>query len=606
MRLKRRIASVLVPALSLALAAPVPALEREGAPAPAGSARIVHALNRLGYGPRPGDVEKVEAMGLEKWIDEQLHPERIPDPEPEKRLADLGTLHMSPKDLVAKYELPRDLKQEMQKKRAAMDGASEQEMNRARREFMQEHGLKMDGGPQRVVTELQTGKLLRAVYSERQLDEVMVDFWLNHFNVFAQKGPEKYLIAQYEKDVIRPHAWGKFEDLLRATAESPAMLFYLDNWLSTAPVPEGDMAPPRGTAAGGRGLRGKGKGRLSEADAAMTDEQMQQRAQIQKGRARGLNENYAREIMELHTLGVDGGYTQKDVTELARCLTGWTLLNPRGYAANPEEMRKRAAERGVPRERAERMIARAAELQNGEPRFVFDERRHDKGEKVVLGKTFQENGKKEGIDALHMLATHPSTAHFISYKLVRRFVSDAPPPALVDRATAVFKKTDGDIREVVKTIVTSPEFASEEARAAKVKTPLEFVVSAVRASGAEVVDGRALNRYLERMGMPLYMQQPPTGYKDTADAWVSTGGLLTRLNFALDLSGGRIPGVRTDPKILAPHAADTASYMEDAAAVLLPNGLTDSTRDIVNREASGLDVARVAGLLLGSPEFQKR
>jgi uncharacterized protein (DUF1800 family) len=459
--------------------------------------------------------------------------------------------------------------------------------------------------------ELQTGKLLRAIYSERQLDEVVVDFWLNHFNVFAQKGPEKYLLTEYEKDVIRPHAWGKFEDLLRATAESPAMLFYLDNWLSTAPMAEGEMQRPgqgrRRPNADRAALRGKGKGAGAGDEAErMSGEEMQQRAQIQRGRARGLNENYAREIMELHTLGVDGGYTQKDVTELARCLTGWTLLNPRGYAANPEQMRKRAEAAGVPRERAERMIARAGEVQNGEPRFLFDERRHDKGDKVVLGKTFKSNGRQEGLDALHMLATHPSTARFISLKLARRFVSDTPPPALVDRAADVFKKTDGDIREVVRTIVTSPEFSSDEARAAKVKTPLEFVVSAVRASGAEVADGRALNRYLERMGMPLYMQQPPTGYKDTAEAWVSTGGLLTRLNFALDLSAGRIPGVRTDPKALAPHAADTASYMEDAASVLLPRGLTDSTREIVNREASGLDVARVAGLLLGSPEFQKR
>jgi len=466
--------------LSFALAAAAAALGAKTAPLPATEedAAIVHALNRLGYGPRPGDVDRVRALGLDKWIDEQLHPERIADPAVSARLASLPTLRLSTGDLTARYELPREARKEIQTRRAELAQASEEQMREARRDFMQKYRDRMDGTPQQVVQELQSAKILRAVYSERQLDEVMADFWMNHFNVYAGKGPVRFMVGEYERDVIRPHAWGRFEDLLRATAESPAMLFYLDNWLSADP-----SAPPMGF--GGRLRRGK----------------------------RGLNENYAREIMELHTLGVDGGYTQKDVTEVARCFTGWTMRNPR----------------------------------QGQPRFFFNDRIHDRGDKVVLGHKIKGGGKNEGDAVIHLLATQPATARFITYKLARRFVADEPPKALVDRAAETFRRTDGDIRAVVKTIVTSPEFASPAARAAKIKTPFEFVVSAVRASGAEVDDARGLAGRVASMGMPLYLQQPPTGYKDTADAWVSTSGLLARLNLALDLAGGRVRGVSTDP-----------------------------------------------------------
>jgi uncharacterized protein (DUF1800 family) len=459
-------------------------------PAAAEDTLIVHALNRLGYGPRPGDVEKVRAMGLDKWIDAQLHPERVPDPALATRLASLRTIRLSTADLLERYDIPREAKREIQARRAEMENASEDEVRDARRDLMQKYRGQMDGTPRDVVQELQAAKILRAVYSERQLDEVLVDFWMNHFNVFAGKGPVKFMVGEYERDVVRPHAWGRFEDLLKATAESPAMLFYLDNWLSADP----NAAPMRARF---RQRQGQGQG---------------------QGRKRGLNENYAREIMELHTLGVDGGYTQKDVTEVARCFTGWTMRNPR----------------------------------QGDPRFFFDERIHDRGEKVVLGHRIEGGGKSEGDEIIHLLAVHPATARFISYKLARRFVADEPPKALVDRAADTFRSTRGDIRAVVKTIVTSPEFASPAARAAKVKTPLEFVVSAVRASGADVDDARALAQRLASMGMPLYQQQPPTGYKDTADAWVSTSGLLARLNLALDLAGGKVRGVSIDPARAVP------------------------------------------------------
>jgi uncharacterized protein (DUF1800 family) len=290
-----------------------------------------------------------------------------------------------------------------------------------------------------------------------------------------------------------------------------------------------------------------------------------------QNRPRGLNENYAREIMELHTLGVDGGYTQKDVTEVARCFTGWTI-------------------RG---------------LRQQDPEFRFEPRLHDYGSKVVLGRTIKGSGQDEGRQVIHVLATHPSTARFVSTKLARKFVADEPPASLVDRAAETFRRTDGNIREVVRTIVTSPEFLAPEARTTKVKTPLEFVVSAVRTSGAQVSDAGDLARRIGQMGMPLYMQQPPTGYKDTADAWVSTSGLLARLNFALDLAGGRVRGVAIDPATVA--AAGGGSGAQGAiAARLVPQGLTAATRATIAREGDTLEPTRIAGLILGSPEFQRR
>ena len=480
------------PALSLALLVSVqPALPAPAAaPAPSEeTARIVHVLNRLSYGPRPGDVEAVRAMGVEAWVERQLHPERIDDRKVEDRLAALETASLSASELMAGYEVPREARREIQKMQAEMgEEPSEDEMRQARRELMRKYAGTRKGTPRQVVDELQQAKVLRATLSERQLDEVLVDFWMNHFNVFANKGPERFLVGEYEREVIRPHAWGRFEDLLVATAKSPAMLFYLDNWLSADPK-----------AASGRGM---GAPR----------------------RARGLNENYAREVMELHTLGVDGGYTQADVTEVARALTGWTISG----------------------------------LRRSRPEFAFSARIHDRGDKTVLGTRIPGGGIDEGERILRMLANHPSTARFISTKLARRFVADEPPAALVDRAAETFRRTRGDIREVVRTIVTSPEFLAPAAREAKVKTPLEFVVSAVRASGSSVASARELSRRIGLMGMPLYQQQPPTGYKDTAEAWVSTSGMLARLNFAADLGAGRVPGL-TSTRAVADAGALVAS-----------------------------------------------
>jgi uncharacterized protein (DUF1800 family) len=533
-------------------------------------AAIVHVLNRLTYGPRPGDVEAVRKTGLSAWLDRQLHPDRIPDTKVAAMLDTLETHGLATAALFEGYELPREAKKEAQQSLAAMaDTASEEERRKARREFVRKYAAEMEGSPRQVLNELTEAKLLRATLSERQLEEVLVDFWFNHFNVYAPKGPVKFMVAEYEREAIRKHAWGRFEDLLLATASSPAMLFYLDNWLS---------ADPNAAPLGGR-TRYRQKRRDSDFGLSRPGTRVSKPDPDRP--PRGLNENYGREILELHTLGVDGGYSQKDVTEVARCFTGWTI-------------------RG---------------LREGDPRFVFFARVHDRRDKVVLGTAIEADGQDEGRRVIHLLATHPTTARFIATKLVRRLVSDDPPPVLVDRAAATFRRTDGDIRAVVTSIVTASEFLSPAWRAAKVKTPLEFVVSSVRASGAQVLHAGELARRIAEMGMPLYQQQPPTGYTDTADAWVSTSGLLARLNFALDLAAGRVAGVVVDPVRFArgaevdaaegaPHNVALAEAM---ARQLVPTDLGASTRATLQREAdNGLDAARVAGLLLGSPEFQRR
>jgi uncharacterized protein (DUF1800 family) len=398
--------------------------------------------------------------------------------------------------------------------------------------------------------------MLRAVYSDRQLQEVLTDFWFNHFNVDARKGPDRFLLTEYERDVIRPHVLGKFRDLLEATAKSPAMLFYLDNWMSADPNGPHMATGPGGRAAlapvrrGGRGAFGR-----------MPLPPAPKPAPQGKTAPKGLNENYGRELMELHTLGVDGGYTQKDVTEVARAFTGWTIQNPR--------------------------------LGGG---FRFEPRIHDLGEKIVLGHVIKANGEADGEQVLDILAKHPSTARFIATKLVRRFVSDTPPPALVDRAAVRFRETDGDLREVTRTILTSPEFLSPDAFRAKVKTPFEFVASALRATGADIRDASPLVRTMQQLGMPLYMCQPPTGYKDTADAWVNTGALVNRMNFSLTLAGNKLPGVAVDS---LQSQVDSQSFTR----AILGDDVSETTRSTVAKATSA---PQMAALTLGAPEFQRR
>jgi uncharacterized protein (DUF1800 family) len=500
---------------------------------PTDDAAIVHVLSRTTFGVRPGDVERVRAIGIQRYVDEQLRPERIADAAVSARLSGLTTVGMSTRQIVEQYELPQ-LEARRERKAAAGDAPEPPDAK-----------TPPDPRQQRVNAlpiELAEQKLLRAAYSDRQLQEVLTDFWFNHFNVDARKGRERFLLTEYERDAIRPHVLGTFRDLLGATAKSPAMLFYLDNWMSADPNgPHAEMRQPRVV----RGPFGR--------PMVMA---LPPRVPAQgKNAPKGLNENYGRELMELHTLGVDGGYAQRDVTEVARAFTGWTIQNPR---------------------------------QGGG--FKFEPRLHDMGQKAVLGHVIKAGGGEgDGEEVLDILAKHPSTARFIATKLVRRFVSDTPPPALVDRAAERFRATDGDLREVLRTILTSSEFVAPEAFGAKVKTPFEFVVSAVRALGADVTDAAPLVRATQQMGMPLYQCQPPTGYKDTADAWVNTGALVSRMNFAVQLTGGKMPGIE-------PSALDWVT--EHVAA-----DFSEATRATI---AKATTPPQIAALTLGAPEFQRR
>ena len=594
---------------------------------------ILHALNRLAYGPRPGDVERVRQMGLAKWIEQQLNPSSIDDKAVEARLEDYQTLRMSTAKLIAEYPQPKPavIQAERQARERAQEGqrradaaASEKEMQAQQTQDaqnsstagesvppenpsapapMKEPAIEPDqagkgarrrealgGGdpngvpravaddskrPARIVAELAMAKVTRAIYSERQLQQVMDDFWFNHFNVFAGKGEDRYYLTSYERDVIQPHALGKFKDLLAATAKSPAMLFYLDNFLSADPRAAERQAMLRAMRQARYGPFGRPwpprppvnpQGRKNE---------------------RGLNENYGRELMELHTLGVDGGYTQKDVTEVARCFTGWTIDKPRIYAD-----------------------------------FKFDERLHDPDPKIVLGKKIHAGGMKDGEQVLDLLVHHPSTAKFVSAELARRFVSDNPPPALVNRMAETFQSSDGDIRAVMKTMIWSPEFWSREAYHAKIKTPFELVVSTARALGTDVDTPLSLVQWVGRIGEPLYQCQPPTGYSDKAETWVNTGALLNRLNFSLALAGSRMRGARTDVASLlgADSSADPKAALDRALQVFLGGQAAPATVATLEKQLDNPQVLRarlddprgeadlgvIAGLVLGAPEFQRR
>jgi uncharacterized protein (DUF1800 family) len=653
--------------------------------------RIVHALNRFTFGVRPADVERVRSEGLDKWFDEQLHPEKIDDGALESRLAPFRTLKMSTKEMVENFPPPQVLKaiengrmsmphdpakkavyesrmaayqqRQQNKNREDKAGAgnagdnnpeiatakvqpavnaqgdsdtkestaemrvdsnpqptAEQGKQQKQREDAMYADLDTDRllklppddrykaimkmpvderldlaktykgpramqlvddmkpaqretveamiQPQAVLGELAEAKLLRAIYSNRQLDEVMTDFWFNHFNVFIGKGPDRYMVSAYERDVIRPHALGKFKDILAATAKSPAMLFYLDNWQSVGP--NSDLALY------GQQRRMGRRGRFARP-----------RPQQAKNRPSGLNENYAREIMELHTLGVDGGYTQKDVTELAKVLTGWSIEKP--------------------------------QLGGG---FKFNERAHEPGPKYVLGRKIGEHGEKEGEEMLDVLAHHPSTAKFISRKLAMRFVSDNPPQALVDRMAETFLKKDGDIREVLRTMFHSPEFWAADAYRAKMKTPFEFVASAARASGADIQNALPLVGTLNRMGMPLYAMQPPTGYSMKAEAWVNSSALLNRMNFALQLASGKLPGTSLDPQALipGPASADPQAALASLEQSILAGDVSSQTHAVMQKQLGDPQISQrrlddadkkpnygaIAGLIMGSPEFQRR
>ncbi|HEV7857932.1 MAG TPA: DUF1800 domain-containing protein [Pyrinomonadaceae bacterium] len=667
--------------------------------------RMLHVLNRAGFGARPGDVERVRALGLDRYIEQQLHPETLSDAVAEAKVQNLDALKMTTAELYEKFPQPGRLFKQMERQgklspelaalrenkgkgaaeagaqspgmaskegdaSAAMmtaDGASKtnaaaapskvddngqaagknKEYRQAVRDYYLQNDLRL---PQQMVAQLQASRILRAVYSERQLQEAMVDFWTNHFNVFADKGADKWLLVSYDRDTIRPNAMGKFYDLLLATAQSPAMLFYLDNFQSVSPNAQSGMGRNRGLQGGSQQqrpfldmmMRRRGiAGPDIRPNAGGAGANMPQQAQAQtpqpKRAKRGINENYARELMELHTLGVDGGYTQKDVQEVARCFTGWTIFAPRGAGGGGGGKMEDAG------------------------KFYFNPRLHDEGEKLVLGhKIPAGGGLKDGLMVLDILAHHPATAKHLAFQLSQRFVSDNPSPALVERVANAYTKSGGDVRETLRAIFTSPEFNAPEAYRAKIKQPFELTVSAIRALGGETNGGPALQQWVSRMGQPLYGYQTPNGYADMAEAWVNTGALLERLNFCLALAGNRINGTRVDLSRFAAGAslsgpinsstlADQSRILDRFINVILQGEVSQGTRETLlkqlaqqttappnttemdktdktdkvdgtrvgpraarremarNDAASGNpEVTRIVGLILGSPEFQRQ
>jgi uncharacterized protein (DUF1800 family) len=598
---------------------------------------ILQALNRLGFGPRPGDAERVKEMGLQKWIDQQLRPDSINDSALEARLNRFPTLKMSSSKLVDEFPQPRvaarregvSIEEYRKEQQARMQEALQANrtedgdpnlMNdqiQAKFENMDSDANppkgkgqgKGEGGfgnqmfnymeihtPQRIVAELSMAKVTRAVYSERQLEEEMVDFWYNHFNVFAAKGADRWLITSYERDAIRPHAMGKFRDLLEATAKSPAMMFFLDNWLSADPTGWAKMQREQQQDRGMRQQRMGGpfgggpfgrprfpRGQSAPANGNPNDAN----AKGKQKQDRGLNENYGRELMELHTLGVDGGYSQDDVINVAKAFTGWTIEKPQR-----------------------------------DPKFFFNDVLHDHTTKTVLGHQIRGGGMKDGEEVLDILARDPHTARHISFEIAQRFVADDPPSALVDRMAETFQKTDGDIREVLHTMIYSPEFWSKDVYRTKIKTPFELVVSATRAVGAEVDVPFALVQWTNRIGQPLYQCEPPTGYSNKADAWVNTGALLNRMNFSLALTGNRLRGTQVNMETLLGDraATDPHATLNRAVQALLGGQLSQQTRETLELQLADpqilqaslddpvkqVNAAMIAGLVLGSPEFQRR
>lgn len=561
-----------------------PVLTLHAAP-PSAEEKAAHALNRLGYGARPGEIDSLARTGVEAWMRAQLDPQKIPDPVAKAAVAELTRLQLEPADLVAAYEAEIRFRRQQQQARTE-DGAAKPA---TRTEEQRENQFLVA----EALGELQHAKLARAVLSERQLEEVLVDFWFNHFNVDARKQQVRATVVAYEQDVIRPHVFGNFRDLLGATAHSAAMLVYLDNFRSSREQELGAAAQRR----------------LAQARADMTDMTMEE-AMATTPAKRGLNENYGRELLELHTLGVDGGYTQKDVQEVARALTGWTI-EPRTGA------------------------------------FVFRRQWHDDGAKKILGTEFASGGGvKDGEKVLDMLATHPATAKRIATKLCQRFVADEPPARLIERVARVFLQTKGDLRATYEALFFSPEFFAPEHLRAKTKSPFEFLASSLRASGAEFVAvknfrGRAPLRAVEagatlgrgndrlanlpkktamlhlvEMGQSPYAWGPPTGYPEDSSTWVSAGALVSRLNFALALTGGQVADARVEVRPLLGEAnPDRADAVVNAIAEsLLGAPPSENTRRVLLTQAAPSrdgetavpDVTKVLALLLGSPEFQRR
>ena len=595
--------------------------------------KIFHVLNRLGFGVRPGDAERVKAMGLNKYIEQQLNPFSISDTLAESKVKNLEVLNMSNEEIFAKYPTPAAILQAVAKENGlnkgdvaqlraknknnagdAKSGAmtadgqtmtspnsktadddaplSDQERQKIQQEVIEIYQKNNLGRPQQITQQLDASRILRAVYSERQLQEQMVDFWSNHFNVYANKAAVRWFLPEFDRDVIRPNALGNFKDLLLATAKSPAMLFYLDNFQSVSP----NMAQNNRRAVNPQQIERlmqnpQARERVKQRQ-GITDEQLDRRIQQMKGnqqlnangklkkakQARGINENYAREIMELHTLGVDGGgYTQKDIGEVARAFTGWTIIDPRGYKTMTANLAGGTDDKRT--NRLAKALGFPEDAKSGT--FYFNERAHDKGEKVVLGQKINEGGMKDGLKVIDILVNNPATAKFIARKLAVKFVSDNPSDTLVGRVADAFHNSQGDIKTTLRALFTDKEFYSPENYRAKIKTPFELVVSAMRTVGADT-NGGQVQAMLVKMGEPLYGYIAPTGYPDMAEDWVNTGALLERMNFAVALASNRIRGTKVD--LSKYQAAGKQEILNKSIAGMLGNEISPNTKAMLLKQ----------------------
>jgi uncharacterized protein (DUF1800 family) len=554
-----------------------------------------HLLSRFTFGPRPGDVDRVVAMGLDRWFEQQLAG-NLPDPQVAERLRSYPALSMSNEEIFHRYPPRGMVLAEMRREGLLPDKKGSAGANAANTANPDASGLDKDEIRQKAVAfarakgyrpekellgQLMTQKLVRAVSSENQLSEVMTDFWFNHFNVSLTNNRVRPYLLSYERDAIRPNVLGRFRDLLEATARHPAMLVYLDNAQSSAamdaPTTMEDELEHRRAGAFGLGRR---PGRFAPATRPGNAGQGGQGGKGKK--ERGLNENYARELMELHTLGVDGGYTQEDVVEVARAFTGWGLLPP-----------------GPARQQAEARLARVQRVgglgfqEQGD--FLFRADVHDAGAKVVLGKRLPAGrGIEDGEEVLDILAAQPATARHLATQIAARFVADQPPKALVDRLAGVWQASQGDIRQVLRALVASPEFWRPEARGAKIKSPFELAASAIRAVQGDLRDPKDTLQWVSRMGQPLYAYQAPTGYPDRAESWVNTGSLLSRMNFGLQLAAGRVRGVAVDLAALnggrEPESREQA--LHTYAGLLMPERDLAEVEKVLKPMVSAPDLAR--------------
>jgi uncharacterized protein (DUF1800 family) len=553
--------------------------------------KILHVLNRLGFGARPGDVERVKKIGIEKYIEQQLNPASTDDSVAEAKVRNLEVFNLTTAEIFAKYPNPASVLRMLGEanRNNSNDGqemTEEERRNRQAklREVYQKYNLRPAN---QILPQIVANRLLRAVYSERQLQEVMVDFWQNHFNVFVGKSAVRWYIPSYERDVLRKHALGNFRDLVVGTAQHPAMLFYLDNFENVSPNAQNQN---RNDASLQNIMRnGQINPRVRERikrQTGLNDEQiderlrqMRQNPQInQMRRQRGLNENYARELMELHTLGVDGGYTQQDIIEVAKAFTGWTIADPRGYrTAAALEIQDKENRR---LRRLQRQFGIPDDIESGE--FYFNERWHEKGTKIVLGQKINEGGIKDGLKVIDILVAHPSTARHIAKKLAIKFVNDNPSEALVARVAKAFQDSKGDIKTTLRALFTDKEFFAPENYRAKIKTPFELAISAIRAVGAETNGNPALLAMLNKLGEFPYGYQAPTGYPDTAENWVNTGALLERLNYSIALVSNRIPGTRADLKRF--EAPEKSAVLDKAIAVVLNGEISSGTKETLLKQ----------------------